>query len=836
MTSSSRILLIDSYDSFTYNLASLCKRAIPYSVVHIIKNDALSASSLLPLLKHFDAVVIGPGPGSPDIPDDIGVVRDIWHVADELLIPVFGVCLGLQSLAVEHGAKIRRLNVVKHGQVYRIDHVDTDIFQDVGDVQAVRYHSLHVDLSGAPAIVPLAWSDDGRENGQVVMGLKHRSKPFWAVQYHPESVCTHGGGHDVLRNFWRLATEWSSQHGRTTLPWDPAVEAAIGPDWPSVRPEAYARGDELSVPVVTQTVQLPNPSVPRICEMLGVEEESTDFVMLDSAAAPGRFSIIGCLTPTSPRITYAVGDRVVRVQCGTDVTSEPMGALDIWAWLTAFMRTRKAHDGLPEVPFWGGLVGYLSYELGSQTLSPLPPRPDSHIRHPDVNLIFVERSIVLDLQACVAHVQTILPEDVDWLEATVRKLQTFSNPATDRSARPPSKPSQLKVSTLAPVITLPDRDSYIDKIVAAKEWLFSGDSYELCVTAPTRVVALKAATAVARGTSSSWELYKILRSRNPAPHSGYIRLHPTTLLSSSPERFLSYSRPPDGVCQLRPIKGTVRKAPGITRAVAEEMLAGSTKEVAENLMIVDLIRHDLHSVVGEDVHVKQFCKVEEYETVWQLVSVIEGRPDKSVCEKSHTDLGWEVLRASLPPGSMTGAPKKRSVEILRQLEGTERGIYSGVVGYADVGGGGDWAVIIRSCFKHDEPSVPPSPAARPNGVHQSAGAPKGASVNANGVTNGQWHHGGATNARRSETHLNGTTIGANPTSGRAVPPCTFPANGALNGAISNFKHSTSQPLTDEWTLGAGGAITALSDPVAEWEEMITKVESVLRAFGDLSSS
>ncbi|KAI0685175.1 ADC synthase, partial [Cerioporus squamosus] len=566
MTSSSRILLIDSYDSFTYNLASLCKRAIPYSVVHIIKNDALSASSLLPLLKHFDAVVIGPGPGSPDIPDDIGVVRDIWHVADELLIPVFGVCLGLQSLAVEHGAKIRRLNV------------------DVGDVQAVRYHSLHVDLSGAPAIVPLAWSDDGRENGQVVMGLKHRSKPFWAVQYHPESVCTHGGGHD------------------DDLPWDPAVEAAIGPDWPSVRPEAYARGDELSVPVVTQTVQLPNPSVPRICEMLGVEEESTDFVMLDSAAAPGRFSIIGCLTPTSPRITYAVGDRVVRVQCGTDVTSEPMGALDIWAWLTAFMRTRKAHDGLPEVPFWGGLVGYLSYELGSQTLSPLPPRPDSHIRHPDVNLVFVERSIVLDLQACVAHVQTILPEDVDWLEATVRKLQTFSNPATDRSARPPSK------------LATQDRDSYIDKIVAAKEWLFSGDSYELCVTAPTRV------------------LYKILRSRNPAPHSGYIRLHPTTLLSSSPERFLSYSRPPDG--------GTVRKAPGITRAVAEEMLAGSTKEVAENLMIVDLIRHDLHSVVGEDVHVKQFCK---------LVSV-RGRPDKSVCEKSHTDLGWEVLRASLPPG------------------------------------------------------------------------------------------------------------------------------------------------------------------------------------------
>ena len=519
-----------------------------------------------------------------------------------------------------------------------------------------------MDLSGASDIIPLAWSDDGEENGQIVMGLKHRTKPFWAVQYHPESVCTHGGGDDVLRNFWRLAAEWSVTHGRSTLPWTSSVEAAIGPDWPNVPSEAIAHGENSSVPVVTQTVQLPNTSVPRICEMLGVEDDSTDFVMLDSAAAPGRFSIIGCLTPDSPRITYTVGDPAVQVRCGADVTSESLNGLDIWAWLTAFMGTRKAHGGLPDVPFWGGLVGYLSYELGSQTLSPLPQRPNSHSRHPDVNLVFVERSIVLDMHASVAHVQTILPHDDDWLEEIVCILQTFSSPATDRSVRPPSKPSQVQGMASAPVVTLPDRDSYIDKIVAAKEWLFSGDSYELCVTAPTRILAPKAASAVARGTSSSWELYKILRSRNPAPHSGYIRLHPSTLLSSSPERFLSYSRPPDGVCQLRPIKGTVRKAPGITRAVAEEMLAESTKEVAENLMIVDLIRHDLHSVVGEDVHVKQFCKVEEYETVWQLVSVIEGRPDKSVAEKSHADLGWEVLRASLPPGKcyLVNYPQCRS--------------------------------------------------------------------------------------------------------------------------------------------------------------------------------
>lgn len=624
----------------------MCKRAIPHSRIHIIKNNALSAPALLPLLDRFDAVIVGPGPGSPDIPEDVGVVRDIWHVAADNLIPVFGVCLGLQSLAVEHGAKVKRLNVVKHGLIYRVEHCGAEIFQDVGEVQAVRYHSLHIELSDQPDLISLAWADDGEDNGMVLMGLKHRTKPFWSVQYHPESVCTVGGGEDVLRNFWYLAREWSSAHGRVTHPWSADVEALVGSAWTSVRPELTSADEEQSVPVLSHTLLLTNVGIPRICEMLGVEDDSADFVMLESAAAPGRFSIIGCLTLTSPKVTYSVGDLSVRVQRGLDVTYEPLGGLDIWAWLEAFMRTRRAQGGLPDVPFWGGLVGYLSYELGSNTSSPLTTRSDPHGRHSDVNLAFVERSVVVDQHYSKVHVQTIIPRDEVWLNRMVRMLEALAGPAIDRPA-PSSKTGR---ALRAPTVTLPDRDSYISKIKAAKEWLFSGDSYELCVTAPTRVLAPKAPSAVARGTSSSWALYKLLRARNPAPHSGYIRLHPSTLLSSSPERFLSYARPPDSVCQLRPIKGTVRKGPGITRAVAEEMLAGSKKEVAENLMIVDLIRHDLHSVVGEDVRVKQFCHVEEYETVWQLVSVIEGRPDPSVRERTHRDLGWEVLRASLPPG------------------------------------------------------------------------------------------------------------------------------------------------------------------------------------------
>ncbi|KIK11832.1 hypothetical protein PISMIDRAFT_19194 [Pisolithus microcarpus 441] len=185
----------------------------------------------------------------------------------------------------------------------------------------------------------------------------------------------------------------------------------------------------------------------------------------------------------------------------------------------------------------------------------------------------------------------------------------------------------------------------------------------------------------------------------------------------------------------------VRKAPDITRAVAKKELRGSPKEVAENPMIVDLICHDLHAIVGQDINVKQFCTMEEYSMVWQLISITEGKVGNTVdVPNSHWAngaLGWELLRHSLPPGSMTGAPKKCSVEILHTLEDS------------------DWSVTIRSCFKY-------------------------------------------------------------------------------NGHYS-CKHTTEAPPPDdraeEWVIGAGGAITALSDPEKEWEEMLIKLRSVLHVFG-----
>ncbi|MBV1832441.1 anthranilate synthase component II [Novacetimonas pomaceti] len=187
------ILLIDNYDSFTFNLVhylgDLGERC------DVRRNDAISVDEALRLKP--EAIVFSPGPRSPN---EAGICCDlIARAAGQ--VPMFGVCLGHQSIGQVFGGRVVRAPQPMHGKVSPVMHNGTDIFAGLPDpFRATRYHSLTVDPDTLPdTLVPTAWTADG-----VIMGLRHRDLPIFGVQFHPESIASEHG-HDILSNFLAIA-------------------------------------------------------------------------------------------------------------------------------------------------------------------------------------------------------------------------------------------------------------------------------------------------------------------------------------------------------------------------------------------------------------------------------------------------------------------------------------------------------------------------------------------------------------------------------------------------------------------------------------------------------
>ena len=188
------ILLVDNYDSFTYNLVQAAGAVDPDVVV--VRNDRFEPEELLD--RGFDAVIVSPGPGRPE-----GAGRTIPLIleAERRGVPLLGVCLGHQAIGAAHGAVVERAPSPRHGKSSAVRHAGDGIFAGIPDgFEAARYHSLVVrEESLPPELTVTARSDDG-----VVMALAHRSKPVFGVQFHPESILTPRGA-DVLANFLRIA-------------------------------------------------------------------------------------------------------------------------------------------------------------------------------------------------------------------------------------------------------------------------------------------------------------------------------------------------------------------------------------------------------------------------------------------------------------------------------------------------------------------------------------------------------------------------------------------------------------------------------------------------------
>lgn len=220
---------------------------------------------------------------------------------------------------------------------------------------------------------------------------------------------------------------------------------------------------------------------------------------------------------------------------------------------------------------------------------------------------------------------------------------------------------------------------YAPRFAAARELLAAGECYQLCLT-----------YAIERAFDGDpLDLWRRLRRENPAPFGAFAAAEAGALVSCSPERFVRVGR--DGRIEARPMKGTAPRPDGArASAAASSELARSTKVLAENLMIADLLRNDVGRVARlGSVRVPQPALVEQHATLLQMVSVIEA-------ELAERRTAADLLAAAFPPGSMTGAPKERAIELLRELEAAPRGPYSGILGCLAADGSCDFSVVIRT--------------------------------------------------------------------------------------------------------------------------------------------
>jgi anthranilate synthase component 2 len=188
------ILMIDNYDSFTYNLVQMLAAA--GAEVEVVRNDAEDVAGLL--ARRPAGIVLSPGPGRPE---DAGVCVELLRRGSP--VPLLGVCLGHQALGLAYGATVDRAPRLMHGKTSAVRHEGAGIFAGLPDpFEATRYHSLEVKESSLPPeLEPLAWADDG-----TLMGMRHRELPYWGVQFHPESILT-ASGPQLLGNFLTLCAE-----------------------------------------------------------------------------------------------------------------------------------------------------------------------------------------------------------------------------------------------------------------------------------------------------------------------------------------------------------------------------------------------------------------------------------------------------------------------------------------------------------------------------------------------------------------------------------------------------------------------------------------------------
>ncbi|KAI9499855.1 hypothetical protein GGI25_003884 [Coemansia spiralis] len=682
---STRVLLVDNYDSYTFNLVQLLRE---HTQVVVIRNDypwLLVKDTILPSI---DSIVISPGPGTPTNKADFGICGQLIEYARDSGTPLLGVCLGHQGIAVHFGARVEECIPV-HGQLseIQIEGEPWGIFENTPKVfRVVRYHSLAVSYEGFPhdelqvvaSTRGTVRSTQGDVEAQTIMAVAHRRYPIFGVQFHPESVASQHG-REIVCSFVRMGRTGVLPESVRSLSITAcrkkkdAIESATG----GFRLAAETVDLDLSTDDTRELHELLYRDDP-----MPVWLDTTGGVsVLASAATPGSLTVRYSVTRRQATVWRLFGNTLV------DTVDLKESFFDWMQRAVDQTQTQTQTQTTGRVPgFRCGWLGYFAYEMKQESCPGYTGGALNNV--PDAQLSFIDRCVVIGggrvevLAIAGAGWSYRLGFDTDksaqeWVAHTASRIRRWDR--RKRSAQP-------AVDSLKFEPAIPHSD-YLKLVSSAQAEIRHGESYEVCLTTQftTKVTP-----------TGKWlrQTYHTMRKRNPAPYSAMLWFPDIQLgiLSLSPECFLRTTETTQ-VVEMRPIKGTrpTSKNPAENERLKTD-LRTSTKDRAENLMIVDLIRHDLHQI-SRSVSVPQLMNIETHPFVHQMVTTVRAQLDPGV---GNVD----ALRACFPPGSMTGAPKRRTLEILDRLEPTARGVYSGCLGYFSTSGHMDWCVVIRTMVVH----------------------------------------------------------------------------------------------------------------------------------------
>ncbi|CAK4621949.1 hypothetical protein LEN26_017978 [Aphanomyces euteiches] len=673
-------LLLDNYDSYTYNMYQMLAQVNGLEPV-VFFNDAFGGdwnAAFAAFLERVEQVkllhphnevhiniVLSPGPGTPTNASDFGLCAAA--VLQSPTIPILGVCLGHQGMAHLYGGQVGPAPQVMHGMLSRIavKSPNDAFFHEIPKTfDVVRYHSLIATNLPTDKLTVLATTTDG----DIIMAFKHKQLNHYGVQFHPEAVCSQFG-FQMLQNFRDLTTKAPCSSCKL-LHTSSVPRMIVQPD--KKKDKAYF--------TVVAAVEVAVDATVVFDKLFG---KSRHAFWLDSSSGGGpnaRFSYMGDASgPLSKYVAYDKWNETVTTSQGEELAKTHI--LDYLRGQLDHFAVEEATIDLP-FDFCGGFVGYFGYEvLGVDSKSDLRVHPPDDMKVPDASFILADRVIVLDAQEPTVYLVAVTNDankqvTQAWVDETKLHLQQLSLKHIDSTEQKP-------VDSSTPIIFTPSRTraTYEANIATILNKIQVGDTYEVCLT--NQLVA-------EMHLESPLNFYKTLRRLNPAPFAGFLSTPDFAICSSSPERFISIDK--SGAIESKPIKGTRKRC---LDDLAEDAniaaeLQSCVKDRAENMMIADLVRNDFGRVcVAGSIHIPKLMQVETFATVHQLVTTVRGqlRSDCNVVDAIH---------ATFPGGSMTGAPKKRTMEIIRDVETHPRGVYSGALGYLSLNGAADLNIVIRT--------------------------------------------------------------------------------------------------------------------------------------------